>query len=89
MKFLLSKSGFSDQPERVNVLLTRAKFGLIVIGHEKTLNTSQLWSNWLKEAPGVTEDAVQRMISASLGKEKKEKKKTGKNNGPTHSKKRG
>lgn len=54
--------GFSDQRERVNVLLTRAKFGMVVIGHEETLKTSDLWSKWLEGSPKVTEDALEQMI---------------------------
>ncbi|CAB9503937.1 polymerase alpha-associated DNA helicase A [Seminavis robusta] len=42
--------GFCDDPQRVNVLLTRAKRGLIVLGDRNTLTRSKLWENWLKEA---------------------------------------
>ncbi|XP_057317089.1 uncharacterized protein LOC130662285 [Hydractinia symbiolongicarpus] len=39
--------GFSDDKKRLNVLLTRAKRGLIVIGHRDTLSTSYIWKGWI------------------------------------------
>ena len=43
--------GYSEDPRRVNVLLTRAKVGLVVVGHRQTLATSPLWQAWLDQAP--------------------------------------
>jgi len=42
--------GFLHDWRRINVLLTRAKRGLIVIGHRQTLQTDVYWRNWLKWA---------------------------------------
>ena len=35
----------------MNVLLSRAKKGLVIVGHRETLQTSDLWSRWLDQAP--------------------------------------
>lgn len=42
--------GFCNDERRINVLLTRAKRGLVVIGSRSTLGSSRLWASWLKEA---------------------------------------
>jgi len=41
--------GFCGDPRRVNVVLTRAKCGLIVVGKRATLQTSPLWTRWLMD----------------------------------------
>eukprot|EP00918_Siedleckia_nematoides_P056803 GHVU01123942.1.p2 GENE.GHVU01123942.1~~GHVU01123942.1.p2 ORF type:complete len:115 (-),score=13.23 GHVU01123942.1:45-389(-) len=41
--------GFSDDARRINVALTRARCGLIVIGHGDTLRTSPVWSEGVRE----------------------------------------
>ncbi|KAK3748423.1 hypothetical protein QZH41_005767 [Actinostola sp. cb2023] len=43
--------GFADSANRLNVLLTRAKRGLIVVGNLKTFSKSDLWNKWLQAAP--------------------------------------
>ena len=48
--------GFSDDPNRLNVLLTRAKRGLIVLGHQKTLETCDLWDEWISSAAQKVEN---------------------------------
>lgn len=39
--------GFLDDYRRMNVALTRAKRGLIVIGHRETLEQSEIWGSWI------------------------------------------
>ncbi|CAC5394057.1 unnamed protein product [Mytilus coruscus] len=38
--------GFSDDRCRLNVLLTRARFGLIVVGNSESLKKSEIWTRW-------------------------------------------
>lgn len=45
--------GFTDSPNRMNVMLTRAKRGLIVLGSMRTLSESDLWKRWLNTAPKI------------------------------------
>ena len=40
--------GFLNDPRRLNVGITRAKFALIVVGNRKTLRQSPLWSDFIK-----------------------------------------
>ena len=40
--------GFVADPRRLNVAITRAKRGFIVLGHRDTLSTDQLWHKWLQ-----------------------------------------
>lgn len=39
--------GFLDDEKRMNVLLTRARRGLIVIGNKQTLGKCDLWQKWI------------------------------------------
>ena len=42
------KIGFVNDVRRVNVLLTRAKFCLIVIGDENCLKNNGIWKKWIE-----------------------------------------
>ena len=33
---------------RMNVLLTRARRGVLVVGHEPTLREDEVWADWLQ-----------------------------------------
>ncbi|XP_071941571.1 regulator of nonsense transcripts 1 homolog [Antedon mediterranea] len=52
--------GFLDDERRFNVLLTRARRGLIIVGNASTLRSSALWShwiNWVKEMNAMVSEA--------------------------------
>ena len=39
--------GFLNDPRRLNVALTRARFGIIIVGNPKVLSKQQLWNHLL------------------------------------------
>jgi ATP-dependent RNA/DNA helicase IGHMBP2 len=45
--------GFLIDPQRMNVLLTRAKCAMIVFGNKRTLISNDLWKNWIENVPNV------------------------------------
>lgn len=44
-----NRLGFLDDARRMNVAITRAKFGLILIGHKRTLMSNKLWKSCIEE----------------------------------------
>lgn len=50
--------GFLGDDRRLNVALTRAKKGVIVVGHRALLQTSESWGKFLKFYPHVSENAA-------------------------------
>ena len=42
--------GFADDPRRINVALTRARHGLVLIGHAPTLGKGKCWGEWVRWA---------------------------------------
>lgn len=55
--------GFTDDQHRMNVLLTRAKHGMLGIGHQQTLSSSGIWKRWLVTVPIKTPDEFKTMCS--------------------------
>lgn len=58
--------GFTDDCNRINVLLTRAKRGLIGIGCKRTLSQSELWRKWLQHVPVYSIDEFRHITTLNL-----------------------
>ena len=63
------------------MLLTRAKVGLVVVGHRQTLAASTLWQAWLDQAPvldlgKLDEAGVEEGREGRKDRPRKENKKT-------------
>ncbi|CAK9039649.1 unnamed protein product [Durusdinium trenchii] len=55
-------TGFLGQRQRLNVLLTRARYGLIVVGDASTLQSDEEWGLWLqseKRVVTLTDEAAE------------------------------
>lgn len=57
--------GFLDDSKRMNVLLTRARRGMIVIGNKQTLQACDLWRKWIEwvEENKLTRDCAPDVVS--------------------------
>jgi hypothetical protein len=58
-----SALGFLADAKRINVLLTRARAALVVIGCRQCLECSDVWASWLLQAPRLGHDTVQAYLS--------------------------
>lgn len=60
--------GFLDDEKRMNVLLTRARRGMIVIGNKKTLEKCDLWKRWIEwvEENKLSRDCTQDDIRGRI-----------------------
>lgn len=67
--------GFLDDEKRMNVLLTRARRGMIVIGNKRTLGKCALWSKWIDwvEENELVRDCTQEDAGKMLGKKSSSK----------------
>jgi len=62
----LGQTGFVGDPQRLCVLLTRARRCLVVVGNSDTLQHDEEWLAWLEEAPKQTfvptRDLMKRLL---------------------------
>ena len=63
--------GFLDDEKRMNVLLTRARRGMIVIGNKATLQKCDLWKKWIEwvEENNLARDCNQDGVTGRMLKQ--------------------
>ena len=60
--------GFIDDKYRMNVLLTRAKRGIIGVGCKETLGSSPLWKKWLQQSKILSINTLSSLLQESHSK---------------------
>ena len=53
-----SPGEFLTEYNRINVAITRAKHGLVIVGHAKTLAKDPKWAKLLRMHPGCMVDGI-------------------------------
>ena len=58
------KVGFLSDERRLNVAITRAKRGLVIVGDEQTLSASPVWRDYLRflRKKGCVVEAVDALV---------------------------
>jgi len=57
--------GFLKNPNRINVALTRAKYGLVIVGNSNTLRIDPIWAGFV----ACVEERGRIISEADLGRE--------------------